>query len=141
MWRFYGRGFRDIDITGVQGALLVFLWLDGPQTMGELQEVLSLSSSTLTGLVDRMEKAGWLRRAEVPGDRRAWRVEPTALAEARKAEIIARAVEQDRTCFAMLTAGERKELVRLLRKVDRGLDEACRGEKDGGAHAARLAHR
>jgi len=38
--------------------VLSVLWLEGPLTIGELQAILALGSSTLTGTIDRMEKAG-----------------------------------------------------------------------------------
>jgi DNA-binding MarR family transcriptional regulator len=46
-------------------------------TQRELSDILVVDRSNVTGLLDRMETAGWVRREAVPGDRRAWRVRLT----------------------------------------------------------------
>jgi DNA-binding MarR family transcriptional regulator len=43
----------------------------------ELSRALLMHRSNVTGLVDRLEKRGLLKRQEVPGDRRSYRVELT----------------------------------------------------------------
>jgi len=40
----------------------------------ELGDFLVVDRSNVTGLLDRMEKAGWVRRADDPADRRVYRV-------------------------------------------------------------------
>ncbi len=45
-----------------------------PLTQRELSEILLVDRSNVTGLIDRMEQAGWVRRSPVPGDRRAYRL-------------------------------------------------------------------
>ena len=42
----------------------------GAVTPGELQGLVGLSSGAVTGLIDRLEQAGWVRRVPNPGDRR-----------------------------------------------------------------------
>lgn len=44
-------------------------WI-GPLTAGEIGTHLGLSSGAVTGLVDRLEHGGWVRRERDPGDRR-----------------------------------------------------------------------
>ena len=44
----------------------------------ELSDLLVVDRSNVTGLLDRMEKAGWVRRDDNPGDRRVYRVSLTA---------------------------------------------------------------
>lgn len=46
-------------------------------TQREISDILVVDRSNVTGLLDRMEAAGWVRREAVPGDRRAWRVRLT----------------------------------------------------------------
>jgi hypothetical protein len=46
--------------------------------MTELQRIVMLSSGTLTGAIDRMERAGLVRRVADADDGRAWRIEPAA---------------------------------------------------------------
>lgn len=42
----------------------------GPITAGEIGTHLGLSSGAVTGLIDRLEAAGWVRRERDPADRR-----------------------------------------------------------------------
>lgn len=44
----------------------------------EISGILVVDRSNVTGLIDRMEASGWVRREPVRGDRRAWRVRLTA---------------------------------------------------------------
>lgn len=42
----------------------------GPITAGELAELTGLTTGAITGVIDRLESAGFVRRAADPGDRR-----------------------------------------------------------------------
>jgi DNA-binding MarR family transcriptional regulator len=46
------------------------LILKGPLTAGELADLTGLTTGAITGVIDRLEKAGFVRREEDPGDRR-----------------------------------------------------------------------
>ena len=85
--------------------------------IGELQRTLSLGSGTLTGALDRMERASLVRRSADPNDRRSFVVEPAPFDAKRRKRIerTLEGIEQD--SFAMLSARERAELFRLLTKV------------------------
>ncbi|MBS2029644.1 MAG: MarR family transcriptional regulator [Deltaproteobacteria bacterium] len=43
---------------------------NGPMPAGRLAELTGLTTGAVTGVLDRLEKAGWLRRLKDPGDRR-----------------------------------------------------------------------
>jgi DNA-binding MarR family transcriptional regulator len=49
---------------------------NGPMTAGELAERTGLTTGAITGVIDRLEKAGFVRRAEDPSDRRRVIIEP-----------------------------------------------------------------
>ena len=51
-----------VTITPAQSGILFLLKKKNGQTMSELTQVLSLDNSTLTGLVDRLERAGFVKR-------------------------------------------------------------------------------
>ena len=109
------RALGEQQLSAEQAHILSVLWFEGPMTMGKLQRQLALSSPTLTGAIDRMEKQELVRRVPDPADRRASLREPRLSARAR-ARIEAVLDESERRCFAVLTAAERKELLRLLDK-------------------------
>jgi len=62
---------------------LEHLEADGPLTQRQLGDRLSLTSGAITMLVDRLEKAGWVRRRAHPSDRRYVLVELSEQALAR----------------------------------------------------------
>src|SRR6516164_8923526 len=50
----------------------------GPITAGELAQRTGLTTGAITGVIDRLEQAGFVRRAKDPGDRRRVIIEPLA---------------------------------------------------------------
>ncbi|MGC4071882.1 MAG: MarR family transcriptional regulator [Nibricoccus sp.] len=69
------RLFRPYGITGAQYNVLNVL-AGRPEGMSqrELSGVLVVDRSNVTGLLDRMEKAGWVKRTDDPADRRVYQV-------------------------------------------------------------------
>jgi DNA-binding MarR family transcriptional regulator len=57
-------------ISGSDLDCLDFLILEGRVTAGRLAEVTGLTTGAITGVVDRLEKAGFVRRERDPDDRR-----------------------------------------------------------------------
>jgi DNA-binding MarR family transcriptional regulator len=62
-------GLRDVDLD-----CLNLLSRLGPQSPGNLARHAGLHPATMTGVLDRLEKAGWITRDRDPGDRRAVRI-------------------------------------------------------------------
>jgi DNA-binding MarR family transcriptional regulator len=67
--------FRPLGVTEAQFNVLNVL-ANAPSGLSqrELGDVLVVDRSNVTGLLDRMEKAGWVRREDHPKDRRIHRV-------------------------------------------------------------------
>ena len=61
-----------------------FLGQFGPMTAGRLAELTGLTTGAITGVVDRLEKAGCVRRSGDPRDRRATIIEPIPNSEVYK---------------------------------------------------------
>lgn len=69
------RLFRPHGITAAQYNVLSALAAAGEGiSQRELGDMLVVDRSNVTGLIDRMEKAGWVKRTDDPRDRRAYRV-------------------------------------------------------------------
>ena len=58
------------DLTMPQLKVLYTLYIDGPQTCGALAAAQALSLSTMTGILDRLERRGYLRRRRDSRDSR-----------------------------------------------------------------------
>src|SRR4051794_30189348 len=69
----YAESAREYGLTSQQGQLLCVLMAQ-PYGMTELGTTLDLAKSSLTGLVDRTERNGLVRREPDPRDMRAVRV-------------------------------------------------------------------
>ncbi len=75
------RLFRPQGLTAAQFNVLNLLAVPGAErglSQRELADLLVVDRSNVTGLVDRMETSGWVRRADDPADRRVYRVQLTA---------------------------------------------------------------
>ncbi|MEW6308574.1 MAG: MarR family transcriptional regulator [Bacillota bacterium] len=99
------RRFRDVlsgsGMTPPQFHALVAIDRHGEPTMGELGDVLFLASSTLTDLVDRLEKDALAERVRDPEDRRAIRIKLTGRGRADLA-----AVQEARRRYLTQVLGE-----------------------------------
>jgi MarR family multiple antibiotic resistance transcriptional regulator len=86
-----------IEMTAEQwGAIIVLLNCDA-MTQGQLGEQLYLEKSSVSRLVDGLERRGWIVRTKSPGDNRHKQVSPTpkALETAEHCADIARAILQE----------------------------------------------
>ena len=72
------RFFSNYLSSEVQfNIMMVLKYATGPLTQNELSEQLLVDKSNITGLIDRMEKSGLLRRVAAPHDRRCHHIELT----------------------------------------------------------------
>lgn len=65
-----GQHFNDINLTGPQGMMMGILSHDGEMKISDLSKKIGLSNSTVSGIVDRLEKQGLLERTRSIEDRR-----------------------------------------------------------------------
>ena len=63
---------------GADGHLLSYVTAYGPSRIAELRRVFGHKPSTLTSLLDRLERRGWIVRSIDPEDRRGFLIETTA---------------------------------------------------------------
>jgi len=81
MNNFVNRMLRESELTDISVAyfaVLHALWENDGMSISDLGEKAQLEKSTMTSLIDRMERAGLLRREDHPTDRRAYRICLTA---------------------------------------------------------------
>lgn len=116
----YAR-FRDLlaphGITPPQFALLAFLWQEDGRSQRVLSEKTEIDRTTLSGLLDRLQKQGLVRRLPDPADRRAWQVCLTPAGRVLEGELAPLANRLRRQVSANLGPGEYEELCRLLTKL------------------------
>jgi DNA-binding MarR family transcriptional regulator len=133
----YAESGREHGLTPQQGQLLCVL-MAHPYGMSELGAVLGLAKSSLTGLVDRTERNGLVRREPNPQDTRAVRVALTPRGSRLAEEFYAETCRRIDRLPAGLSAAERGTLASLLGRVV--LDNEVPVvflEQDSGTPAAR----
>ena len=69
---------KGIRLNPQQGRILFLLWREGPLPITEIARRTSLGKSTLTAMLDRLERDGHLRRIRSGDDRRVILIEATA---------------------------------------------------------------
>ena len=114
----YTQAAREFHLTAQQGQLLCVLMAQ-PYGMGELGAVLGLAKSSLSGLVDRTERNGLVRREPDGQDMRAMRVTLTDRGAKVADEFYTEACDRIDRLPAGLDAAERHTLADLLGRVVR----------------------
>jgi DNA-binding MarR family transcriptional regulator len=108
----YAEICAEHGLTPSQAQLLCVI-KDQPRGMSELTHILRLEKSSLSGLVDRVERRGLLRRDTTRQDRRAVTLSPTArgrkVTEAFYAEVSDRLLE----VVAQLPPSDRRHFERI----------------------------
>lgn len=61
---------RELGVSPTEGHVVTYLRSYAPAPVGELVRVFGMKQSTLTSMLDRLERDGFLRREVNPGDRR-----------------------------------------------------------------------
>jgi DNA-binding MarR family transcriptional regulator len=100
------------------------LWLlqhQGAMSMSRLAELLDVSLSNATGLIDRMDERGLIERVKVPDDRRVVLVKPSAAGLQAVSETETTKRERMRSVLGRLPASERPIVLAALRSLRRAL--------------------
>ncbi|MEU3170513.1 MarR family winged helix-turn-helix transcriptional regulator [Streptomyces sp. NPDC007000] len=114
---------QGLHLTDVQALVAVLDAdpADGPMTPGRLRDQLDLTSGAVTACVDRLEKAGHIRRVRAPGDRRVVHLHYEQAARAVAGAFfrpLARSTEAARVRF---TQDELMTVTRFLTELNREL--------------------
>jgi len=107
----------EFDVTPVQYGILACLWENDGQAPSQIAGSLNLDSSTITGLLDRMENKGFLQRKPDPQDRRALRVVLTEAGQKLRLPLEKAVDECNLLVMEQLAEAEQKELKMLLHKI------------------------
>jgi MarR family transcriptional regulator for hemolysin len=124
-WNAYERALNaeltPRGITFRQAQVLGFLALDGDLSQVELAERIKVEPPTLVGILDRMERDGWITRIDCVHDRRKKLIRPTPQAEPIWAEIVDVAVRVRSRAVDGLSSDEVRLLMSLLGQVEKNL--------------------
>jgi DNA-binding MarR family transcriptional regulator len=105
-------------ITGPQITVMACLVGRGPMTLTELSRSLGMSHSSASGIVDRLQARGLLRRREDASDRRRMSIEVTEAVQRYVRELEAGPSGRLVEALAIATPGQRET-------IQKGLDLLC----------------
>ncbi len=105
-------------LTTSQFFLLIALYEENGILISKLAEKVALDKATLTGIIDRLERDGFVERRDDPKDRRAIRVYLTEKAEALRDELLKIYHKNNSRFLSVLTDEERKAFERIVEKLE-----------------------
>lgn len=117
VYQHFKTKLAEYDVTPVQYGILACLWQQNGQAPSQIAANLNLDSSTITGILDRMENKGLLKRTPDPGDRRALKVVLTEAGSALQEPIDKIISEANEEVMEGLSLSERETLKILLGKL------------------------
>jgi DNA-binding MarR family transcriptional regulator len=117
----------EITLTQVQ---LLRALRDGPQTLGRLGHSIGLSPTSVTRVVDRLERRGLVGRRRDSGDRRLVRLQLEPAGERLMGEIRVIRGSDVHLAVDAMTGEERRQLTASLRRlVELARASSARGEE------------
>jgi len=105
------------DLTPPQFSAICILHQKGTCSQNQLGRLIATDAATIKGVVDRLAKRGLVQTAPDPDDGRMLLVSITKTGQELAETYIATAAQITAMTLAPLTAPERKELLRLLKKI------------------------
>ena len=104
---------EQLGLSPVQSHVLHLIEPGRPLPMGRLAATLSCDASNVTGLVDRLEARGLIRRIPSADDRRVKVLDLTPAGSRLRTQLLTRMGRRELP-LARLSAGDQRTLVRLL---------------------------
>ena len=130
---------RRADLTGPQLTVVKILEQIGDLSLSELSERIRAQNSTVTGIIDRMEREGLVTRERSKEDRRVVHIRLTPKGHTLAGEIPVEPMEIFKGALESLSAQEMRDLMRIMTKVAKRVKQIVRrdvGETDSSNGAA-----
>jgi DNA-binding MarR family transcriptional regulator len=108
---------RRAQLTGPQLTVVKVLESIGDVSLSELSDKIRAQNSTVTGIIDRMEREGLVVRERSTADRRVIRIRLTEKGSRLAREVPVEPMEIFRSALDGLTPTEQRDLVRIVTKL------------------------
>jgi MarR family transcriptional regulator, organic hydroperoxide resistance regulator len=112
-----------LGISMAQLHILYTLQRNGEMSMSRLADVLNVSVSNATGLIDRIEERGFVERTRVPEDRRIVMIRVTDSGRQMLDEVDAISTDLLRSVFGRIGRTQLAGVGRAIAELRRGLEE------------------
>ena len=120
----YSKANGVEDITPMHAWIMSYLYRNREKEIyqRDIERDFSITRSTVTNILQLMEKKGYIRRMSVPQDARLKRLVLTDAGAEAHQQIMRSLRQTDQYITSLLTAEENAELLRLLNKLRAGLE-------------------
>jgi MarR family transcriptional regulator for hemolysin len=127
LWRVkLDRRLQPLGLSQAKWRVLAYLALAGSNGLlqRELAELVGVEAPTMAGLLDRMEKEGWIHRQVQTGDRRAKITTLTAQADEVVAVVKAEALALQKAACAGIDSARLRECYAVLDEIKQSLQRS-----------------
>ena len=112
------------DLAGARGRVIFALWNEDNIPIKKLVEKTSLDKATLTGIIDRLERDGYVKRIPSSIDKRATLISRTGKDEIFKSKIGEVSDQQNALYYKGFSDKEIKEFEEYLKRILKNCKEA-----------------
>lgn len=119
----FDKKAQTLGLTRSQWSVIAHLMRHDGIQQKMLADILEITPTTLVGLIDRLEKSGWLERKDDPADRRAKLVflSPKARPVNEKMMKMGKATRED--ALKGINGNEREEFMKTLLRIRENLSD------------------
>ena len=129
--RAFNEELAPQGVTYRQAQVLGCLALEGELSQTDLADRMGIEPPTLVGILDRMERDGWIRRDGDKTDRRRKLIQPTPAAKPVWSKIVGVAKRVRARASRGMSAAELALLKKLLTRIQTNLAEAVEQREAG----------
>lgn len=115
--REFHRELKPYSLSVLEWRVLATLEGSEGCSLGEVADAVLFKQPTVTKMIDRMERAGWVKRRPGKGDRRRVRIVLTARGRSTVRTLLEKAKAHEAACLASYTPAEIENLKRILRDL------------------------
>ena len=105
------------DLAGARGRVIFALWKEDNIPIKNLVEKTSLDKATLTGIIDRLERDGYVKRIQSPDDKRVTLISRTGKDEIFKTKIPEVSDQQNAIFYKGFSTREIEEFENYLKRI------------------------
>lgn len=109
--------FQENGVNPTEFAVLELLYHKGRQPLQKIGGKILLASGSITYVIDKLEKRGFITRVNCPTDRRITYAEITEEGEAFMAEIFPAHEKRIHELTAALSPDEKEQAIELMKKI------------------------
>ena len=124
IWNSILKKYKLQDLTGARGRIIFELWNTDNIPIKHLVKKTSLDKATLTGIIDRLERDGFIIRSHNPQDKREIIISRTGKDEIFKTKIPAASDEQNALFYKGFSHEEIITFENMLKKILKNCKDA-----------------